>query len=145
MSLASIYRKRFIKANLRLSMRELAEAAEVSPSQLRYWERKGYIHSEQTQENSSHKYQLATLFQVMGIKYYLDEGYTLPVAVAKEDERRSQMKDFQRFIVDRVFEIEATKEGTRIDLGPLEDDPKKSVEAIVKEDDHVELRLFDTK
>ncbi|MDU3492458.1 MAG: MerR family DNA-binding transcriptional regulator, partial [Limosilactobacillus fermentum] len=41
-------------------MRELAEAAEVSPSQLRYWERKGYIHSEQTQENSSHKYQLAT-------------------------------------------------------------------------------------
>ena len=67
------------------------------------------------------------------------------MAVAKEDERRSQMKDFQRFIVDRAFEIEATNEGTRIDLGPLADNPKKSVEAIVKEDDHVELRLFDTK
>lgn len=126
-------------------MSELAEATEVSPSQLRYWERKGYIHSEQFQENSSHKYRLTTLFQVMGIKYFLDEGFTLPIAVAKEEEKRNQMKDFQRFIVDRIFDLEDTREGTRIDLGPLTDNPQMSVEALVKEEDHVELRLYDTK
>lgn len=64
------FRKMFVHEKLRISMSELSQAANVSPSQIRYWERKGYISSEQDQQNKSHKYTLITLVQVAGIKYF---------------------------------------------------------------------------
>lgn len=69
------FRKMFVHEKLRISMSELSQAANVSPSQIRYWERKGYIASEQDQQNKSHKYTLMTLVQVTGIKYFLYENF----------------------------------------------------------------------
>ena len=45
------FRKMFVHEKLRISMSELSQAANVSPSQIRYWERKGYIASEQDQQS----------------------------------------------------------------------------------------------
>ena len=89
----------FVHEKLRISMSELSQTANVSPSQIRYWERKGYIASEQDQQNKSHKYTLMTLVQVTGIKYFLDEGFTLPVAVKKQKEHQVMAKSFKHFIV----------------------------------------------
>ena len=137
------FRKMFVHEKLRISMSELSQAANVSPSQIRYWERKGYIASEQDQQNKSHKYTLMTLVQVTGIKYFLDEGFTLPVAVKKQKEHQVMAKSFKHFIGDRLldFENDGKTGATLINLGKLDDAPDKEVVAIVQGPGHVKLTL----
>lgn len=98
-------RKMISAGNLKVSMSEMARVAGVSTSQLRYWDRKGFIKSEQDEQNKNHYFSLRTLFQVCTIKMYLDQGYTLAVAVQKERERRKYHGIFKQFIVDRVMGI----------------------------------------
>ena len=137
------FRKMFVHEKLRISMSELSQVANVSPSQIRYWERKGYITSEQDQQNKNHKYTLTTLVQVTGIKYFLDEGFTLPVAVKKQKEYQVMAKAFKHFIGDRLLDFETDEKtgATLINLGKLDDAPDKEVVAIVQEPGHVKLTI----
>lgn len=138
------FRKMFVHEKLRISMTELSQAVGVSPSQIRYWERKGYIASEQEQQNKNHKYSMTTMVQVAGIKYFLDEGYTLPVAVKKQEEHCDMSRALKHFIGDRLLDFENDTEGaTLINLGTLDDDPKKEVVAKVNGTGHVQLLLRD--
>lgn len=143
MSLMDTYRKLFANSHLRISLRELAEASGVSPSQIRYWERKGYIQSEQSQENGSHKYRLPMMGRVLGIKFFLDQGYTLPVAVEKQRAQQDLLAAYRRFIVDRVKEVHrAGPNQAVVNLGTLTDDPATRVVALVNREGPVELRLL---
>ena len=138
------FRKMFVHEKLLISMTELSQAGGVSPSQIRYWERKGYIASEQEQQHKSHKYSMTTLVQVAGIKYFLDEGYTLPVAVKKQEEHCDMSRALKHFIADRLLDLERPADGaTLINLGPLDDDPQKEIVAKVNGAGHVQLLLRD--
>ena len=44
--LSERFRKMIKQSNLRITMSQLGEMTGVSPSQIRYWEKKGYINSE---------------------------------------------------------------------------------------------------
>lgn len=125
-------RKMISAGNLKVSMSEMARVAGVSTSQLRYWDRKGFIKSEQDEQNKNHYFSLRMLFQVCTIKMYLDQGYTLAVAVQKERERRKYHGIFKQFIVDRVMGISEHDGCGEIDLGPLSDEPSKKVVAVVE-------------
>lgn len=117
---------------LRISMSELARVTGVSTSQLRYWERKGYIQSKQDDKNKNHYFSLLTMFSVFTIKCFLDQGYTLTVAVKKDQAHKQLGRIFQRFIADRIKNIEQEPDGKgKVDLGRLADDPSKEVYAVV--------------
>jgi transposase-like protein len=137
------FRKMIIEnaKQLKVTMSEIACVTGVSTSQLRYWERKGYIASKQDEQNKNHHFSLVTLFKVSIIKMYLDEGYTLAVAVQKERERRNYHDIFQQFIADCVMGVSEENGQGRVDLGPLSDDPGKRVVAII-EDGKTKLKLF---
>ena len=47
-------RKMIASKQLKISMSEVARVTGVSTSQLRYWEKKGYIKSEQDEQNKNH-------------------------------------------------------------------------------------------
>ena len=47
-------RKMIASKQLKISMSEVARVTGVSTSQLRYWEKKGYIKSEQDKQNKNH-------------------------------------------------------------------------------------------
>ena len=140
MVLKDHFRQMIAENKMRISMSELARVTGVSTSQLRYWERKGYIHSRQDDKNKNHYFSLLTMFSVFTIKYFLDKGYTLAVAVEKEQRRKQLGQIFQRFIADRITNIKqlSTDKG-EVDLGPLADDPTKEVYAVV---DHQGTRLY---
>lgn len=143
--LTKSFRKMIIENQLKISMSELARVTGVSTSQLRYWERKGYITSEQDQQNKNHYFSLVTMFQVYAIKIFLDQGFTLTVAVQKEKERRQCHEIFKHFIIDRVMGIsQVDGQKGEVDLGPLTDDPNKKVIAVV-EPDKTSLRLRSSK
>lgn len=140
------YRKLFANSQLRISLREMAEASGVSPSQIRYWERKGYIQSEQNQENGSHKYRLPMMARVLGIKFFLDQGYTLPVAVAKQRDQQGLLAAYRRFMIDRVNAVQAAgSDQVVVDLGSLTADPATRVVAVVNQAGPVTLKLVPAK
>ena len=141
-ALGKQFREIFKSNDIKIGMTELAKVTGVSPSQLRYWERKGYIHSQQDQQNKNHHFSLLTAYQVRTIKFYLDEGYTLQVAAQKERKRRALGKTFHRFLEERIKDIKQDDDGDGlVMLGPLDDDPTKEVYARVEQDGKTTLHL----
>lgn len=133
--------KIFFNSKLQITMSELSEATEVSPSQIRYWEKKGYIQSTQGQKNQSHKYTLQTLGTVMGIKYYLNQGFTLKAAFEKQSQQRNLFNSVKSFALARVQDIHLADNQVEIDLGTLDSDPQKRVMARVDQDGHTKIIL----
>lgn len=126
------FRQMIVDNKLRISMSEMARVTGVSTSQLRYWERKGFISSKQDDKNKNHYFGLLTMFSVFTIKYFLDEGYTLTVAVEKEQKRKKLGKVFRMFIADRIRDIKQLDDGRgEVDLGTLTNDPDQEVYAVV--------------
>ncbi|WP_288657872.1 MerR family transcriptional regulator [uncultured Limosilactobacillus sp.] len=141
-ALGKQFREIFKSNDIKIGMTELAKVTGVSPSQLRYWERQGFIHSQQDQQNKNHHFSLMTAYQVRTIKFYLDQGYTLQVAVQKEHERRTLGKVFRYFITDRIQSIDQDDNGDGlVMLGKLDDDPTKEVYARVDQDGKTTLHL----
>ncbi|MEY8441989.1 MerR family transcriptional regulator [Lactobacillaceae bacterium 24-114] len=119
--LSAFFKEMFKKDELLLTMSQLSKIAEVSPSQLRYWERKGYIQSEQGMKNQNHLFSMHTLFQVMLINYFLKQGYTLAVAVEKEKDRREILKIYRQYIFNQNVDIRKDKDGkAEIVLGKVQ-------------------------
>lgn len=133
----------FFNANLKITMSELSEATGVSPSQIRYWEKKGFINSLQEQKNQNHKYTRDTLVTVMGIKYYLNQGFTLQAAYEKQREQRGMFRSVKTFSYDRVKDIDMKDGHVEMDLGPLDDDSTKEVVALLNEKGHSKIILRD--
>lgn len=141
-ALGKQFREIFKSDDIKIGMTELAKVTGVSPSQLRYWERKGFIHSQQDQQNKNHHFSLMTAYQVRTIKFFLDQGYTLQMAVQKEQQRRALGKVFRHFIADRIRSIEQDPDGDGlVMLGRLDDDPTKEVYARVDRDGKTTLHL----
>ncbi|MFR0575923.1 MerR family transcriptional regulator [Limosilactobacillus reuteri subsp. suis] len=138
-------RKMIASKQLKISMSEVARVTGVSTSQLRYWEKKGYIKSEQDEQNKNHYFSFPTIFQVLTIKAFLDQGFTLAMAVKKERKRRELHKIFTRFITDGIKEVEQTGEDSgEVKLGPLAEDSTKEVYAVI-DSDKTSLRIRDHK
>ena len=139
--LADRFRKMIKQSNLRITMSQLVEMTGVSPSQIRYWEKKGYINSEQGEKNQNHLYSINILYRVCTIKFFLDQGYTLAVAVKKEQERREAVKLFREFIFSQKLSVEQTGSGKgEIILGKIAENPNTEVYATI-EDGKTELHL----
>lgn len=137
----SLFRMIFSK-RINLGMTEMSKITHVSPSQLRYWERKGFIKSKQDENNKNHYFNFYTMLQVATIKYYLDQGFTLQTAVAKEKEHKQMRYLFHTFLMKGIKDIDQPDADTIIvDLGSLDDDPSQSVYAKVTSDGKVKLHL----
>ena len=138
-------RKMIASKQLKISMSEVARVTGVSTSQLRYWEKKGYIKSEQDEQNKNHYFSFSTIFQVLTTKVFLDQGFTLAMAVKKERKRRELHKIFTRFITDGIKEVEQTGEDSgEVKLGPLAEDSTKEVYAVI-DGEKTSLRIRDHK
>lgn len=140
-TLAERFRKMVRQNNIRITMSQLTEMTGVSTSQIRYWEKKGYIKSEQSEKNQNHLYPVQMLYRVCTIKYFLDQGYTLAVAVKKEEEHRESVKLFREFVFSQKLTVKPLDgNGGEIELGEITDKPGTMVYATIK-DGKTELHL----
>lgn len=114
--------------DLQLGIGDVAEATGVSQSQLRYWERKGYIQSLETTNRGNHKFTYKTVMQVKQIQLFMDDGYTLSSAVARARKRGAYM-DLLRSFFEQRFEGMTAEDGAKIDLGPFDPEPTKHLVA----------------
>ncbi|KRK36149.1 transcriptional regulator [Levilactobacillus parabrevis ATCC 53295] len=120
--------KKFPMAHIVLGIGDVAEATGVSQSQLRYWERKGYIHSQEVGDGKNRKFSYKTLIQVQQIKTLLDQGLTL-VAAVKQAKRRKDLFDALRSFVDgRFSHVSMADDGdVQINLGQFDPDPTQEL------------------
>ena len=140
-NLAKEVREAFAKMDIKISLKELSSTTSVSPSQIRYWEKKGYIKSIQQQTNQRHTYTIHTLMIVLGIKHFLNEGYTLSAAYEKQHEQRGLFQSL-RSLYQRVEKVDKKNNGEIvIDLGPLDDHPNQRVIANISPEYKVSLTL----
>lgn len=127
---------------LKISLTELSKVTKVSTSQARYWDRKGYIHSLQGKQGKKHYFTISAVLQTLTIKHFLDQGYTLKMAVNKEHNHQKGGKVFRHFITDRVMDIpQAGLDKGVVSLGPLDDDPTKEVYAQVTKNGQTSLHV----
>lgn len=84
---------------------ELSKMTGVSPRQIRYWEQKGYIRST-GEKSGNRKFKLPMVVKVEMIKLFLDEGYTLTVAVIKACERQENIHQAKLILRDTFKSIE---------------------------------------
>lgn len=118
-TLASVLHRFFRDDKLTLTMSEMSAATGVSLSQIRYWEKKGYINSKQGQKNQNHKYSLDALAKIVSINYYLQQGYTLKTAYQKQLESRNFLKCVRDFNQNQIKSVMVKDGYTELDLGPV--------------------------
>ena len=123
--------KKFPVEHLVLGIGDVAEATGVSQSQLRYWERKGYIHSREVGDRKNRKFSYKTLLKVQQIKTLQDEGLTL-VAAVKQSQRRDALFDALRSFVDGRFMDVHMADDDQIQIGLGQFDPDPSQELIAE-------------
>lgn len=140
----ALFKKMIEQNRLRISLKELSIASGVSGRQLRYWEQKGYIKSEQSELGKAHKYTLQTMYAVITIKNFLDQGYTLAKAVEIEKRHRRVRQTVRRFIRNNILKVQESEDALRVNIGQLADHPEYDVEVVVAApQEKVELRLVE--
>ena len=140
----ALFKKMIEQNRLRISLKELSIASGVSGRQLRYWEQKGYIKSEQSEVGKAHKYTLQTMYAVITIKNFLDQGYTLAKAVEIEKRHRRVRQTVRRFIRNNILKVQESEDALRVNIGQLADHPGHDVEVVVAApQEKVELRLVE--
>lgn len=146
LDIAAEIRDAFHNVNIQISQKELCNVAKVSPSQVRYWEKKGYIHSEQGRKNQNHRYDLPTLAKVICIRTFLEHGYTLQSAVKHEKDQRSIVHALHMFIENQIGDMRLTDgDNVEIDLGKIDGQPELRVHAVIDPNGHTKLRLIRTE
>ena len=107
-----------------LGISEVRQMSDVSLRQLRYWEKRGYISSLPEKEGASRQYSLKTTIQIMRIKHFLDEGYTLATAVAKVTEFGERHELIHQFLSQRLEDIIELDGEMAIDFGDFDADQR---------------------
>ncbi len=111
--------------NLIFGIGDVASATDVSQSQIRYWESKGYIRSEVVNGSKNRKFSYKTVLKVEQIKSFLDDGYTL-VGAAKQAQKRNDYFETLRSFFESRFEGMAITDGlAEIDMGTFDPEPTK--------------------
>ncbi|MGY5340131.1 MerR family transcriptional regulator [Levilactobacillus spicheri] len=110
-----------------LGIGDVARVTGVSQSQLRYWERKGYIQTSELADGGNRKFTYKTALQVKQIKMLLDEGYTLVSAVARARKRGVYAETLRSFFEERfnAITVDDDQHEATIDLGVFDPDPSQ--------------------
>ena len=92
--------------NLLIGISELSEIAEVSPRQLRYWEEKGIINSQDSKEGSTRRFDYINIKKMLLIQEMLEEGFTLDFAAKKVEKRLAALNAMFKNLVEELKDID---------------------------------------
>ncbi|WP_461239861.1 MerR family transcriptional regulator [Paucilactobacillus sp. N302-9] len=103
---------------LQFRIGELSKMANVSARQLRYWEQKKFIKSNERVNNKGPRvYSFVTYVQVRLMKRFLDTGYTLQAAYEKSMDTLNEAKFVHQFIKKSFQGVKEINGQKAIDLG----------------------------
>lgn len=120
---------------------ELGTMTGVSARQLRYWEKKGFITSqERTDGQQARVYTFKTFIKVSMMKHFLDMGFTLTAAEQQATAREQRVKYIHRFISTGMQGLANLDGQMALNLGAF--DEHQTLMALVPDDGPVTYRLL---
>ncbi|MDF7672771.1 MerR family transcriptional regulator [Lactobacillus sp. ESL0701] len=117
-----------------LSIRDAARASDVSDTQVRYWIKMGYLKTTKA-ENGAIKLPFNQIAKIRMIKFFLNEGYTLPAAAKKMTEYQKNVHSLLHLFLGSIHDIKQENDQTIFDLGPLATNPKQHIYGIESQED----------
>ncbi|CAM3159820.1 MerR family transcriptional regulator [Lactiplantibacillus plajomi] len=119
----------FHKDQLTIGISELSRMTGVSPRQLRYWQKKGYIIPKNEDEPGKPRiYTMRMVIKAAAMSNLLQTGYTLKAAAAQVDERMRPAQTMYHVIFDRYEGFEVTDDGELlVNLGTFDPDPSQQL------------------
>ncbi|RRK10638.1 MerR family transcriptional regulator [Lactiplantibacillus garii] len=127
----SDFREMFHKGQLTIGISELSKMTGVSPRQLRYWQKKGYIiPKNQDEPGRARIYTMRMVIKAAAMSNLLQTGYTLKAAAAQVDERMRPAQTMYHVLFDRYQGFEVADNGEiLVDLGTFDPDPTQELYA----------------
>ncbi|WP_225046630.1 MerR family transcriptional regulator [Lacticaseibacillus kribbianus] len=129
--------------DLTIGAGETKRVCGVTDAQLRYWEQKGLIHPVQAQGRNKH-YTYHDVLVMSAIKANLDTGFTLRVAAERAAQEMAQSARLSKLLTT-VAAVEADDDRLLVELGPLTDQPGRTVFATIAADGTVTYQSRLTK
>ena len=131
--MSSDLREIFHRGQLTIGISELSRMTGVSPRQLRYWQKKGYIIPKNEDEPGRARiYTLKMVIKAAAMSNLLQTGYTLKAAAAQVDERMRPAQTMYHVLFDRYQGFEVADDGQIIvDLGTFDPDPTQELYAML--------------
>lgn len=121
---------------------EISEMAGVSTRQLRYWEKQGYLKSnDRAGEQNSRVFSFRMYVKSRLMKNYLDEGFTLAKANEKSSALLGKMEWMHKFATLAHVGLEEVDGQKAVYLGLLDDDKSKKLYGFI-DDDGVHYRTI---
>ncbi|WP_048000815.1 MerR family transcriptional regulator [Lactiplantibacillus herbarum] len=138
------FRGLFHRDQLTIGISELSKMTGVSPRQLRYWQKKGYIIPKNEDEPGRARiYTMKMVIKAAAMSNLLQAGYTLKAAAAQVDERMRPAQTMYHIMFDRYQGYQVADNGQiLVDLGAFDPDPSKELVAKLV-DDQVVFELKD--
>ncbi|MCH4172025.1 MAG: MerR family transcriptional regulator [Lactobacillus sp.] len=121
----------FNDENFIFGISEASKMTKVSTRQLRYWEKRAYIKSLPKQTGEARQYSFRTLIKIIGIKYFLDEGYTLQAASKKVIQYTQNAHLLKQFVQQRFMRLTEIDGLPAIDLGSPEEHPEQKIYGVM--------------
>ncbi|MCT0151497.1 MerR family transcriptional regulator [Fructilactobacillus fructivorans] len=120
---------------------EVSKMTGVSPRQLRYWEKKGYVKSTRVEKLASRVFDFSNFVLIKLMKYYLDDGYTLTTAYQKATQFKSRIAFLYSFF-KRVDHGCHEVDGKRMaDMGYFDDAHTKRLYGYIGDNGDVKYRV----
>ncbi|KRL85995.1 MerR family transcriptional regulator [Lacticaseibacillus pantheris] len=113
---------------------ETCRVSGVTPAQIRYWEKKGYIRSIRHGDGQNKRYPYGSVAAIVYIKTKMDEGYTLAHAAAEAQRHFDDMHVLKRMLYQGGLTVEQHDDFALVMLGQLSDEPQFDVVARVDDD-----------
>ncbi|GLB46129.1 transcriptional regulator [Philodulcilactobacillus myokoensis] len=135
-------RQIFKSESMLMNVGDIAKNTGLTPSQIRYWEKCGYIKSKSVLKNKTHKYTTGTYLKIKLIKSYLDSGFTLTVAAKKASIMDKFKNLVRKTIGGRMIEMNIIDNYPALNFGKV--DEHHQIWFIVKKD-RVDAKIIDTK
>ncbi|VDG20331.1 MerR family transcriptional regulator [Lactiplantibacillus mudanjiangensis] len=128
-SLQGDFRDLFHRGQLTIGISELSKMTGVSPRQLRYWQKKGYIiPKNQDEPGRARIYTLKMVIKAAAMSNLLAAGYTLKAAADQVDERMRPAQTMYHVLFDRYQGSQIGDDGEiLIDLGTFDPDPTQEL------------------
>lgn len=123
------FRDLFHRGQLTIGISELSRMTGVSPRQLRYWQKKGYIIPKNEDEPGRARiYTMKMVIKAAAMSNLLQTGYTLKAAAAQVDERMRPAQTMYRLLFGRYQGYEVADDGQLlVDLGEFDPDPTQEI------------------
>jgi len=123
------FRELLHRGQLTVGISELSKMTGVSPRQLRYWQKKGYIMPKnQDEPGRARTYTMKMVIKVAAMSNLLAAGYTLTAAAAQVDERMRPSQTMLRVLLDRYQGFQVNDDGgIMVDLGTFDPDPTQEL------------------